>query len=266
MGKCWNCLLGHLGPGAYITTAGLLFFLHGLRASFLRRRRLEQALFAASAVFGPLGFLTETAFTWPPQMANLHHYSLYLLVMVAALLYHFCRIKQLYPRELSVAYECLMLPVAGFIFLSHNHGNALYVGFHQVMFPGLIVSGIMHYVCETQKNAAAMKVLRGLGISTLGTWFAHVGVGFFLYGDSGTLGSSMDEIDPHHAWASLGNILAGHVMSWAVLGLVMVAVLTYFGCVDFESQAKKGYKVVEMTEREPMIGEEVSRDIEDACE
>lgn len=266
MGKCWNCLVGHLGPGSYITIVGLLYYLFGVRATFLGKGRLEYAIFGVTAVFGPLAFLVETAFTWPPKMANLHHYSLYLLLMVASILYYFCRIKQLYPAQLSIAYECLMLPVAGFIFTSHNHGNALYVGFHQIMFPGLILGGLMHYMCETQKNVSTLEVLRGLWISAMGTWFSHIGVGFYLYGDGGTLGSHMDEMDDHHAWASLGNILAGHVMTWAILGLVMVAVLTYFGCSDLETQRVKGYKVVQMTERDPMIADDLSRDIEDVCE
>ena len=254
MGKCWNCLLGHLGPGTYIILCGVLFYLYGFRAKFMDQATLGRSLFGITLVFGVTALVAESSFTWPPQMANLHHLSLYFLLLVAAFLHYFCRVKQILPMELTIAYECLLFPAAGFIFTSHNHGNAMFNGFHQVMFPGLVFAGLLHYACETAPNATTVHILRGMWFGVLGTWFSHIGVGYFLYGDSGTLGKPEDEMISAHAWGMLGNVMACHIMAWALVGFVFLSALTYFGWTNLTVAERQGYKAIHSMEQQRMLG------------
>jgi hypothetical protein len=221
---------------------GVLAFLEGCGARFMRKKDKARVMFYVTLVFDVLAVSVELFQSTHFRMANLHHLTLYALVMLDALLILFTDLTARLPEAFKAAYEVFLFPVAGFMFISHVDGNALYQGFHQVMFPGLCVAGVMHYICESRKADPIIMLGRGLWLSVLGSWFTNIGVGFFWDGTSGMLGNAKMEMDPGMAWGMLGFIISGHFMSWTVFYSVLLAVLIHFDLCAFKKPGTVRYK------------------------
>src|SRR5690606_13050342 len=98
-----------------------------------------------------------------------------------------------------------------------------------------------------------------------------IGVGFYWHGDEGTLGNPHHDMDAHEAWAMLGNIMAAHVMAWAIAGLLVLVLLLRFDLTAFPMTFRNrmqytDYKSVHPEENQPIVSRiDFDEDNEDGC-
>jgi len=228
---CWHCLAGHLGPGAYMVAMGVLFTLEA--AGAISRRRRLVATVAIAALFVPAAMAAEALASVTISMANIHHFLLYAIVGLDAVLIVMSRLlsKPVVPAGLTVGFQALQLPVMGFMFFAHNTGNSLFLAFHQVMFPGLALMGVAHYACESspRRRRVVLEYVRGIGLTLLGSLFANIGYGFFLTPDGGILGDKHDAIMSEMAWGMLSYIVAMHLVAVTTCYALLTAWLAWRG-------------------------------------
>jgi len=218
---------GHFGSAFYFLYIGIVSFLEASDLKGLTPKHFIILHFIGSCLFGPLAILAEISISHHNlSMENLHHYSMYSLAVMDALLVLICDLNKVLPKKWRIAYESFLFVCLGILFTAHNHGNYLYNGFHQLMLPMFVLVAIMHYVCELDSSQQSLKMLRCLMLSILSTWFFNIAFGFFAYIDCGYLGCQHDIVDQHEAYGNISYIFSLHFMGWVVFYTILLTIFT----------------------------------------
>eukprot|EP00611_Tribonema_gayanum_P007701 TRINITY_DN1711_c1_g1_i4.p1 TRINITY_DN1711_c1_g1~~TRINITY_DN1711_c1_g1_i4.p1 ORF type:complete len:235 (+),score=101.43 TRINITY_DN1711_c1_g1_i4:1875-2579(+) len=101
------------------------------------------------------------------------------------------------PAAVAGVYESFMLAGFSLLFMAHNHGSAMFVGFHKFLTPMLQVAAVLVLLVtalrENRKAAMAFHFALAVVVLTSGLWFITIGFGFSLYSsDEGLIGARRD--------------------------------------------------------------------------
>ena len=83
-----NQFLGHVGPGLYLVTFGIVAFIEAVHIHYNKDRRVL-AIFIISCIFAPIGFGLEfyiMILRNSMESMNIHHFTQYALIVIDALL------------------------------------------------------------------------------------------------------------------------------------------------------------------------------------
>ncbi|KAG5180229.1 hypothetical protein JKP88DRAFT_324150 [Tribonema minus] len=153
--------IGHVGPGLFLSAWGLFIGCEAFQCRSLTKARVG-------------------------RIKGLLH------LMVA---------KGALPAAVAGVYESFMLAGFSLLFMAHNHGSAMFVGFHKFLTPMLQVAAVLVLLVtalrENRKAAMAFHFALAVIVLTSGLWFITIGFGFSLYSsDEGLIGARRD-LPPH---------------------------------------------------------------------
>jgi hypothetical protein len=201
-------LVGHVGPGVFLFVWGLVVLLRGgCRWQWMTRGERDALVKALIiAIFLPPAILIESYVQLSNRHTSYMHFSepskqhllIYFMLSLSGLL-AMMQLRRTIPKELSYAYDSLLLGFIALIFGSHNMGNPMFVGYHQYMGRLCYVSSIVYFAAVglTKYGTSGNRTLyyaSSLLFMTSGTWFADIGFSYYLYGHNkgGTKGFIME--------------------------------------------------------------------------
>ena len=213
---CWNVMIGHVGPGVFVTALGLVGFIQCINKNFTAQKR-QLTLFYLTAFFAPIGYFSEFMFSTRIGMENIHHFIIHTLVGLDALLIYLCDLTKTLPLRFRITFEAIAFLIAGFVFIAHANGNLLYNDLHFIMFPAFVITGFLHFLCE-ESSTRSLWVLRSLWISMTGGWLCNIGFGFFGYpGCIGYYGDSKAPIADHMVMGTVSAQIAYQFILWIIV-------------------------------------------------
>jgi hypothetical protein len=197
-------LLGHLGPGLFIMCFYFPVFLMGIKFRWMvQGKHFAYTRLAIVLLFAPLAVLVEIIQAQHITMVNMHHLSMYFVLLLGIPLSYYSDIKESLPREMSIVYEGGLIFCIGYIFNAHNHhGSTLYTDMHKFMFPGFAFASFLFFITyfvsldqstlAQRKASSILALFCSIIVFLMGAWFFDIGVAFHWYGNCGTQGCKSD--------------------------------------------------------------------------